>query len=669
METARFLKLRHLFDRATQLPVDGRDAFLEHECAGDSQLLAEARDLLVAQSAAKSHAGHEVSPTATLDHPHMPCAEGPLVGPYRIRGKIGEGGMGSVYLATRDDGAFRKSVAIKLLRKDQVTEDLIRRFQQERQVLANLDHGNIARILDGGQTAEGLPYYVMEYVEGSALDRFCDDRKLDLAGRVGIFSQICQAAHYLHENLVVHRDLKPSNIMVTGEGIVKLLDFGIAKQQSPAANVGLTAVQGRVMTPGYASPEQFSGSPVSKASDIYSLGVILYLLLTGSLPHADPGAKLTTEPAPPSTRIREDIQRTAETTSRLRRRIVGDLDQIVLMCLRRDPRNRYASAKDLGDDLQRFLDGRPVAARKGPLLERGVRFVKRNRLAVAVAALILVLGIFGTWQTLEAHIQTRRADEISRLLDFLDKQDASKISAPIRVEEVRKLREAIGRDLAPAGRNLSTQRIALLQRGMNYLDKVKPYAAQGSDLAREIAAAYKEVGTIYQPVNPGLALLAFRNAVVVAGGNVGGASDIGGRNPGQIPDLAGSPAARPKPIPQADPMSNSAESSDKPSSEPPWAAASPAAPEDKGMYEEVRARMDSVVTKAGLADQTIEELRKNAQGLGYVVHPDIERQYASMRIALDAAKKALDKGDLPGAKENLGIANARADRVLKAGGR
>jgi serine/threonine protein kinase len=664
METARFLKLRDLFDRANQLPANGRDAFLENECAGNAQLLAEARELLAAQLAAVSRAERHLPSTATIEPANKLSTGGPLIGPYRIRGKIGEGGMGSVYLAVRDDGAFRKSVALKLLRSDQVTDDLVRRFQQERQVLANLDHGNIARILDGGQTPEGLPYYVMEYVEGSSLDRFCDDRKLDVVGRVRIFLQICQAVHYLHENLVVHRDLKPSNILVTGDGTVKLLDFGIAKQQGSAANAGLTAVQGRAMTPGYASPEQFSGSPVSKASDIYSLGVILYLLLTGSLPHADPGAKLTTEPSPPSAKIREDIQRTPETTSELRKRMVGDLDQIVLMCLRRDPRNRYASAKDLGDDLQRFLDGRPVIARKGPLVERGVRFVKRNRLAVAVAALIFLLGGFGAWQTLEARMQARRADEIARMLDFLDKQDAAKISTPVRIEEVRKLREAIGRDLASPGHDLSPQRIAFLQRGMNYLDKVKPYAAHDSDLARELAATYKEVGVIYQPVNPSQAQEAFRDAAIVLRGDVGGGSDNRSHRSG------GSAAVRSEPAPGLAPVSTPPEAANEPSpSEPAAAPAPPPSPEDKPAYEEIKTHLDSVLAKAAAADQTMQDLRKNAQAQGYVVHPDIEQQYKGMQLALDAARKALDEGDIETAKDSLGIANARADRVLKASGR
>ena len=279
--------------------------------------------------------------------------------------------MGVVYLAVRDDGAFRKNVALKLLRNRAASSDMVQRFHQERQVLADLDHPNIARILDGGQTPEGTPYYVMDFVDGEPLDRYCDSHTLDLAGRIRVFQQVVGAVQYLHEHLVVHRDLKHSNIMVTQDGVVRLLDFGIAKVQAHVAQApDLTSPEYRLLTPNYASPEQVSGGAVSKASDIYSLGVILYQILTGRLPHEDPADKLLKDPPLPSANIRQDLQRTPETTSQLRRRIVGDLDQIVLLCLRRDPRHRYATAAELAADLDRFLEGRSVIARREPAMER-----------------------------------------------------------------------------------------------------------------------------------------------------------------------------------------------------------------------------------------------------------------------------------------------------------
>ena len=650
METALFLKLRDVFDRALQLPTVAQDAFFEHECAGDPHMLAELRALRAAHQAAASVSQNAPPPKSTDGH---------LIGPYRLRGQLGEGGMGVVYLAIRDDGTFRKSVALKVLRGDQSTPELVERFHQERQVLANLDHGNIARILDGGQTPDGLPYYVMEYVEGLPLDKYCDQRKLDLEGRVRVFLQICDAVQYLHEHLVVHRDLKPSNILVTPEGMVKLLDFGIAKQQIPAANAELTAVQGRMMTPGYASPEQFSGAPVTKASDIYTLGVILYQLLTGSLPHPEPGLKLTVEPSPPSSKIREDIQRTTETTSQLRRRIVGDLDHVVMMCLRRDPRNRYASAGELSHDLRNFLESRPVAARKGPLAERLTRFVQRNRLAVAVCALIAALLGFGTWQAIEAQIQTRRAlakeAEIARLLDSVEKRDAATLPASDLLQDVKDLRAAMERDLAPNGHALTPRQQTLLQRGMSYLNKVQPYAARDPKLATEVAAAWKQVGIILQPANRKLALLAFKNAAIVLNeGPPAGDPPPATKEATSVarrPPAAASVATAPPPPPPLDPLPT------------PVPALDPAA------YEEFMTRLASVEAKSQVADQTIAELRANAEKLGQKVHPDIEVQYLRIGLSLNAARKAAAEGDFNHATENLNIARTFAERVLKAGGR
>jgi predicted negative regulator of RcsB-dependent stress response/predicted Ser/Thr protein kinase len=657
METSRFLLLRDLFDRAVLLPKSEQDAFLRRECGDDAELLAEARGLCAAHLAAASTA----TASTVTSLPDEQGGANRVIGPYRLRGQLGEGGMGTVFLALRDDGAFRKSVALKILRRDQATPDLVGRFQQERQVLANLDHANIARILDGGQTSDGLPYYVMEYVEGLPLDKFCDQRKLDLEGRVRIFVQICDAVHYLHEHLVIHRDLKPSNILVTAEGVVKLLDFGIAKQQIPAADAGLTAVQGRMMTPGYASPEQFSGAPVTKASDIYTLGVILYLLLTGSLPHPEPGDKLTTEPSAPSAKIREDLQRTPETTSQLRSRIVGDLDHVVLMCLRRDPRNRYSSAGDLATDLRNFLDSRPVAARKGPAAERITRFVKRNRLAVAACAVMAVLGLFGAWQALEAQIQTRRAmdreAQIARLLDALDKKDAASLPFSAR-EDVKQLREAIHQDLGSDETALTPKRQALLDRGMKYLEKVTPLAAQDPALAGELAVAYREAGTIYRNTSPTMAHTAFTNAASV----LTTAVDPRGNSP-----TAGSSAvvdaqknARADAITRQPPVEIN-----NPVPPPPPQPVATIAP----VPGDLRDLMDTVQAKEAAAQSVYESLNASSRRLGQIVHPDITANYTRMEAAIRSAHLDADSGNFDGAKEQLDIAQAFAARVMKAGGR
>jgi eukaryotic-like serine/threonine-protein kinase len=678
METARFLVLRDVFDRAMLLPLAERDAFLKRECMNDPQLLAEARELCAAHHAAASRV-EDGSAAFRGDGADR------LIGPYRIRSQIGEGGMGVVYLAIRDDGTFRKSVAVKVLRRDQATADLVGRFQQERQVLANLDHLNIARILDGGQTPEGLPYYVMEYVEGLPLDKFCDQRKLDLEGRVRIFLQVCGAVDYLHEHLVVHRDLKPSNILVNAEGVPKLLDFGIAKQQVPAANAELTALQGRLMTPGYASPEQFSGTPVTKASDIYTLGIILYLLLTGSLPHSNPDDKLTTEPSAPSSKIREDIQRTPETTSQLRRRISGDLDQVVLKCLRRNPRDRYGSAKELAGDLQSFLDSRPVIARKGPLVERLTRFAGRNRAAVAVCTLILILCGFGAWQAVEAKIQTQRAaalqGRITNLLERLESRNSAGLPASARVEDVRKLREAMARDLGDGSHSLTPEKNALLRRGLKYLEKVKPFAASNPVLAGEVADAYKQAGEIYQPADPRMALVAFSNAADLLTSAAAGDPAAGHWQADRdflterIRSLGGTPPAQTSPESTATAVASlPAEGRSKPAISP--AAERPAASQDSAtavsgpsIPEELQERIAAVIAKSKVAEESYNGLVGNAQRLGQTINPDIASKYARMRQAVASVQQEAGAGDLEALKENLDIAEVLANRVMKEGGR
>ncbi len=359
--------LNQLLNYTAQLPPEQREAYVRQACAGREDLLN-----LALQSLKTGQ-----SPTKTM----APQRNAQMIGPYRVLRELGKGGMGVVYLAVRDDGAFRKNVAIKLLRGDAVTPEFVERFRNERQVLANLDHPNIARILDGGDTTEGMPFYVMEYVEGRPIDRFCDEDKLSLNDRLKLFQKLCGALQYLHQNQVIHRDLKPGNILVSNEGIVKLLDFGIAKQMGPAS-MELTTADGTPLTPAYASPEQFTGRADAR-SDIYTLGVILYLMLTGRLPD-----QATIKP--PSESIREDVQRTHETTKQLKKRIMGDLDMIVLKAMHRESRSRYGSAQELSEDLDRFLSGQPVAARPRQGLSA-------QTIGIAAGFAILLLGGGGAY--------------------------------------------------------------------------------------------------------------------------------------------------------------------------------------------------------------------------------------------------------------------------------
>ena len=375
--------LSQLLAYSNQLAPEQREDAVRQACAGREDLIDVALQMLKSGQ----------SPTKT-----MPQARNvQMIGSYRILRELGKGGMGVVYLAVRDDGAFRKNVAIKLLRGDAVSAEFIERFRNERQVLANLDHPNIARILDGGDTTDSMPYYVMEYVEGRPLDRYCDEEKLSLNDRLRLFQKLCGAIHYLHLNQVIHRDLKPANILVSNEGVVKLLDFGIAKQLGPAS-LELTTADGTPLTPAYASPEQFTGRADAR-SDIYTLGVILYLILTGHLPD-----QATVKP--PSDSVRDDFQRTAETTKQLKKRILGDLDKVVLKSINRESRLRYGSALEFSEDIDRFLSGQPVLAGGGS------SFRNEKILLAAILAVILVSAVgsafyFSKWFRPESAAQTQ----------------------------------------------------------------------------------------------------------------------------------------------------------------------------------------------------------------------------------------------------------------------
>ncbi|MBW3552433.1 MAG: serine/threonine-protein kinase [Gemmatimonadetes bacterium] len=366
-----------------------------------------------------------------------PAESGSTLGPYRILREIGHGGMGTVYLAERADHQYEKRVALKILRAwDAANERSVRRFLEERQILASLDHPDIARLLDGGVTAEGVPWFAMERVEGVPIDRHCADMRLSIEERLELFCRVCSAVQYAHRNLVVHRDLKPANILVTAEGAVKLLDFGIAKLLGrDAADASLTGTAELVMTPLYASPEQVRGEPVSTASDVYALGVLLYELLTGRYPyrvatrepHVVARAILEQEPARPSAAVRNegDVAASASaatTTSppqavspaKLARRLEGDLDTIVATAMRKDPARRYATAEQLEADVRRHLSGLPVAARPDSRVYRTQKFVRRHRVGVGIAAgVALLVATFAGVTTVQSVRISRQAQHIA----------------------------------------------------------------------------------------------------------------------------------------------------------------------------------------------------------------------------------------------------------------
>jgi len=342
---------------------------------------------------------------------------GDRIGPYRVLRTLGAGGMGEVYLAERADAQFEQQVAIKVVHGGALAVGMHSRLKVERQILAQLDHPNIAYLLDGGALPDGSAYIVMEYIDGIAIDAFCDSNCLDITARLKLFQTVCGAVHYAHQNLIVHRDLKPSNILVTGAGVPKLLDFGIAKllddRQAARHTLAVTQADIRVMTPDHASPEQVRGQAITTSSDVYVLGVLLYKLLCGSGPFFIASARLAEieraicekDPPPPSDMVstndspesRAIAQDRTSTANRLRRTLKGDLDNIVLMAMRKEPERRYASAQQMASDIQRHLDGMPVIARGDTLSYRSTKFVRRHWLPVAASfSAVLIVLAFAT---------------------------------------------------------------------------------------------------------------------------------------------------------------------------------------------------------------------------------------------------------------------------------
>ena len=439
---ARWLEIDRIVDGALDLPPDERAPYLETTCAHDATLRADVERLLRSCDAdagfLERPAGEYAAPLVASVTATTQTVTGMRVGPYRVVEEAGRGGMGVVYVAERDDDQYRRRVALKLVRRG-LDDDgsVVRRFVEERQILASLEHPSIARLLDGGMTTDGLPYFAMEYVEGSPIDRYCDERRLTVDARLSLFVNVCDAVQYAHRRLVVHRDLKPSNILVTDGGEVKLLDFGIAKllepdaadQQAPNTRTGL-----RLMTPEYASPEQLRGEPVSTASDVYSLGVLLYELLAGRRPHAAAG-----RPAHEMARARTEDEVTrpsvalgrapnavaaahARSTSpeRLRRRVGGDLDTIVLAAMRAEPERRYGSAEQLAADVRRHLTGLPVSARRDIWTYRAHKFVRRHRVGVAAVVVIVLLLAASTVTTqLQSARIARERDTAAQVSGFL----------------------------------------------------------------------------------------------------------------------------------------------------------------------------------------------------------------------------------------------------------
>ena len=406
-------RLEELLAEALGRPPEDRARYLDDACAGDSQLRQELDELLELNDEAAEffdELSGDIAAAAPLEL-ESAAHSGLRIGPYRTLAAIGQGGMGAVYRAERVDGAFDQEVALKLLHRDMDNPELRARFLAERQLLAGLSHPHIAHLLDGGVTDEGRPYFVMEMIEGRPITQHCRDNKLSIDETLRLFLDVIDAVSYLHRNLVVHRDLKPSNIFIEHDGKVKLLDFGIAKLLADVPEeVPSTRTDQRLMTPEYAAPEQLLGQPVTTATDVYALGVLLYELLTGQRPHdgrrGDGRSPTRDLPPTPSSVLRSRGNPPAPTSTELpahgeteapasQYRISRDLDAICLKALRPDPEARYPSAEQLGQDIERHLGGLPVGARTGTLNYRAGLFIRRHRTAVLVAGALVALMVFG----------------------------------------------------------------------------------------------------------------------------------------------------------------------------------------------------------------------------------------------------------------------------------
>ena len=538
MTPERWAQVKEVLYAVIDLEPEDRSGYLDRVCANEPSLREEVESFILSHAQVDSDFLKTVNPDGAGSDgiEARRSLVGRLIGPYRIVEEIGAGGMGEVYRAIRADDQYQKQVAIKVVRRGFDTDSGLRRFRAERQILASLDHPNIARLLDSGSTEDGLPYVVMELVEGQAIDEYCDRHNLSLVERLQLFRLVCAAVHYAHQHLVVHRDLKPGNILVTAEGVPKLLDFGIAKLLAPevfSQPLDRTATLMRVMTPEFASPEQVRGESITTASDVYSLGVVLYRLLTGcspyriksDAPHEIAREICEEEPQKPSTAITSaqeqvtgdevsgwtppSVPAREQEARRQRRRLAGDLDNIVLTALRKEPQRRYSSVAQFSEDIRRHLEHLPVVARKDTLGYGTSKFIARHKAGVAAAALVVMLLTAGVVALVRevriAAMHQRRAEA--------------------RFNDVRKLANSLLFDIHDSIRDLpgsTPARKLIVESALQYLDGLAKESTGDPSLQRELADAYERVGLVQggQPGLPNLgdtagALASFRKMLAI----------------------------------------------------------------------------------------------------------------------------------------------------------
>lgn len=479
----RWQRINDLFDAALEQPLDKRAEFLREACGKDAALLAEVESLL-AHSATEGHWARSIVPQIAGQFASRGADDliGEVLGAYRITGRIGAGGMGVVYEGERADEQIQKRVALKIIQPGLDHASIERRFLAERQILAGLEHANIAHLLDAGHTGDGRPYLVMELVDGLPITTYCDQNQLSIPARLKLFLTVCDAVNYAHRHLVIHCDLKPSNILVTAAGEVKLLDFGVARLLTAEtdSDSALKTLAAFLLTPAYSSPEQVRGGRVTTASDVYSLGVILYELLARCRPYE---LKDLSWAELNSTISELEIDRPSLAAGRnrtlsdaQRNQIAGDLDHIVMLALRKDPAERFTSAAHLADDIRRHLDGLPVIAAPPSAVYRVRKFLRRNRIPVVAAAAVALALITGASVAIW---QGRRAER--------------------RFEQVRKLANTFLFDFEKSVRPLpgsTPSRQLVVKTALVYLESLSQEAGRDAALVRELSAAYRKIGEI-----------------------------------------------------------------------------------------------------------------------------------------------------------------------------
>ena len=505
-KTDRWSLIERLFQGAVDRPPSERAEFLKKACAGDEALRLEVESLLVNDNNATTGIDSLVAgDLREMVHGSDTSEIGVRVGPYRLVRELDSGGMGVVYLAVRSDDQYFQIVAIKMIRRGVESPALLQRFRAERQILATLTHPNIGAILDGGETEDGRPFIVMEYVEGQPITLASETRGASIGHRIELFQFVCSAVHYAHQKLVIHRDIKPSNVLVTPDGIVKLIDFGVSKPLAPELIPGdmpKTESGHRLMTPDYASPEQLLGKELTTASDVYSLGVLLFELLTGSRPYTIRDlAPVAAERVVCHQGSRKPSS-VPELSSRTRKELAGDLDRIVMMAMEVDPLRRYQSAQHLEEDLLRYMQGQPVLAREPTPVYRLSKFVQRHKTAwlMACATAVVLAGsiLFNSWQSRLADRRVQQAETFAdtAVLDLTEKLKQSPASTEMQA--------------------------TVFQSALKYLEQLRLTSGNDPRLLLKLSKAYLRVGdlegspSVANLGNSGAAMASYQEALRLA---------------------------------------------------------------------------------------------------------------------------------------------------------